>query len=64
MSLDNPENWKLIDKTSEGFYCIYCKTFEKNPKMVFESEPIIIYRRDLKERWLVHDHYDGCRGWD
>ena len=72
MSLNEPKNplgsnysdWKFVDKTSEGWYCIYCRRFTKEPQMVFESKPIVIYRKDLKERWLIYDHYDGCRGWE
>ena len=60
---------EVIDKRNEGHYCSYCKRFAKNT-VAFDKKHIVIYvnngffDKGPKQIWLIHSHYDGCRGWE
>lgn len=52
---------EVLDKRELGFYCFYCKKFSKTP-IAFELKDKVIFENN--EIWIVHQNYDGCRGWD
>jgi hypothetical protein len=72
------KTYQVIDKRSEGFYCIYCQRFSKSVEMderglwnSAKDGSTLIYKKDhsslyptIKEVWRVFLHYDGCRGWE
>ena len=72
------KKFTVIDKRSEGFYCVYCKQFSKEVQMderglwnTSEDGSTLIYKKDqstftprVVEVWRVFQHYCGCRGWE
>lgn len=70
-SIDNIRNVKeVIDKTSEGYYCVQCNKFLEDALMLSGDNPKVIWPHDKRQQriqgeiWIVNEHYDGCRGWD
>jgi len=59
-AINEYKGYKEIDKRKAGFYCVHCDTFSKERQMDFGE---LWIERD-NEKWLILNHYDGCRGWD
>lgn len=63
------EELPIEDHRQDGFYCTYCKKFEKKQQMgvsgsvAFKFDNEILHGRPVAI-WLVKKHYDGCRGWE
>ncbi len=56
------KTYNVVDKREEGLYCSYCKKF--TPSEHTSRERVIFPTHLEGEIWIIHPHYDGCRGWD
>lgn len=61
------EKLSVADKRNEGYWCTYCKKFSKKPVAFPNKNEVIFLNDDLgkaKQIFIVHGHYDECRGWN
>ena len=58
------KNFKLIDRTNKGYYCVQCKKFSKLSLMRFHDKSIVVDIENSDCKMIVLEHYDGCKGWD
>ena len=61
--IDRTKDLTFEDKRDKGYYCVYCKKFSDKAQMGW-GIGIVRDGENENNRWVVKDHYDGCRGWD
>jgi len=55
---------EVVDKRGRGYYCTLCNKFSNKGDSFVCENSVIFPNRNREEIWILHTHYDGCRGWD